>query len=216
MVAILGAGCLLFPGAGLAQGRPQTATSPPQTQETPTTAWSFSGMAYFYYLPDDDFFGIPIVYADHSHLHLEARYNYEDFATTSLFGGWKFEFGENVLWELTPILGVVAGNTDGIAPGLETSISWKKLEFYSESEYLLDRQGRDGDFYYNWTEVSYVPTDWIRAGLVAQRTKRFETDLDIQRGFLIGSSYRNFSYTFYLLNPFEDDVILVLGLTAEF
>ena len=47
-------------------------------------------------------------------------------------------------------------------------------------------------FLYNWSEVSVWATDWLRAGLVTQRTRTLRLprafQRDIQRGVLAGVS----------------------------
>ena len=196
------------PPGGAATGSAPAPGPPPE--------WSFSAGGYWYHFPDDDSFGIPLLYADRGPLHLEARYNYEDLATTSLFAGWKFEFGDRITTELTPLLGVVAGNTEGIAPGLELAVTWGPVDFYNESEYVFDRGDREENFLYAWSELGYSPADWIRVGLVGQRTRRYETEVEIQRGLLVGSSYKRLTCTLYYLNPFDDSPFLVLGLSYDF
>jgi hypothetical protein len=55
------------------------------------------------------------------------------------------------------------------------------------NEYVFDTTSKSGNFYYSWPELTYSPTDWLRVGLVAQRTKPFQSRLDVfQRGFLVG------------------------------
>src|SRR4030095_2034127 len=112
----------------------------------------------------------PIVYADRGALHLEARYNYEDLETASLFAGWTFEpdLGQEAgrAAALTPMLGAVAGQTDGIAPGLELDVGWRRIAWYAEMEYLFDAHDRDDDFFYEWSTLMYGFTDWLSAGIV--------------------------------------------------
>src|SRR3954468_4630422 len=69
--------------------------------------WSFSAAAYTYLLPDEGNYAQPTVTADHGRVHLEARYNYEDRDTGSLWIGFNVEGGEHVEWSLTPMLGGV-------------------------------------------------------------------------------------------------------------
>jgi len=56
---------------------------------------------------------------------------------------------------------------------------------------------------------------WLRFGLVTQRTRAYRTDRDIQRGFLVGLSYKQLSFTTYVFNPDESSPTLVFacGLT---
>ena len=58
--------------------------------------------------------------------------------------------------------------------------------------------------------------DWLRAGLVAQRTRAYETDLDIQRGFLVGLSYKQLSVTGHMFNPDQDEPTYVISVGVEF
>ena len=73
-----------------------------------------------------------------------------------------------------------------------------------------------GSFFYSWTELTYSPLEWCRAGLVAQRTKAYHTSLDIQRGLLIGVSHRNVDFTTYILNAGWTDPTVVLSLGVRF
>ena len=55
------------------------------------------------------------------------------------------------------MLGGVFGNTTGVAPGYKGSLSWWKLELYSEGEYVIDAGARSGNFFYNWSELTSRP-----------------------------------------------------------
>jgi hypothetical protein len=72
---------------------------------------------------------------------MEARYNYEALHTTSVFAGWRLEAGEKLQFAATPMLGFLFGQTTGIAPGLELELSYKALDFYSETEWVADFSG---------------------------------------------------------------------------
>src|SRR4030095_12729434 len=100
--------------------------------------WSFSAAALGYIVPHDRDFVQPTFTADRGRLHLEARYNYEDLETGSAWVGFNFSLGGEVALEATPMLGGVFGKTDGIAPGYKFSLTYWKLELYSEGEYLID------------------------------------------------------------------------------
>jgi hypothetical protein len=47
-------------------------------------------------------------------------------------------------------------------------------------------------------------TDSLRAGLVVQRTHAYQTDRDVQRGLILGYSYRRAEFTLCLFNPDVD------------
>jgi hypothetical protein len=216
------AACLLFTGlsvastAALAEGTGAAAPDAPLVAAEP--AWEFEVAGYGYFIPDDDDYLQPTVTADRGWLHLEARYNYEDRDTASAWLGYNFGgAGEDVEWSFTPMLGAVAGNTDGVAPGYRGWVTWRRLEFSSEGEYLFDADDSDGNFAYTWSELGAVPRDWWRFGLVVQRTRVYDTDLAIQRGLYLGVSGGWWSLTAYVFNPDESaDRVLVAGATARF
>src|SRR4029434_2830519 len=142
--------------------------------------------AYTFIIPDDREYIQPTLRADHDWLHLEARYNYVDLDTASVWIGFNWSFGDNVKFDLTPMIGGVFGDTSGVAPGYELTLTWKKLQLYSEAEYVFDCDGASDNFFYTWSELTGAFADWFRAGGVIQRTKVYDTDFDIQRGFMAG------------------------------
>jgi hypothetical protein len=186
--------------------------TPPDADDN---AWSFSASAYTYVVPDDRDYVQPTFTADRGWLHLEARYNYEALDTGSAWVGYNFSGGETLVWELTPMLGGVFGDTAGIAPGYKASLGWWKLELYSEGEYLFDMRSTSDSFFYNWSELTLAPAEWFRFGMVTQRTRVYKTDRDIQRGVLAGFSVKKVSLTGYALNPDDDKptIVLAFGLT---
>lgn len=184
----------------------------------PAPAWQFEVAGYGYFIPDDDDYLQPTVTADRGWLHLEARYNYEDRDTASAWLGHNFSgAGREVEWSFTPMLGAVSGTTDGVAPGYRGWITWRRLEFSSEGQYLFDADDSGDNYAYTWSELGMVPRDWWRLGLVVQRTRAYETDLAIQRGLYLGLSGERWSLTAYAFNPeASDDRVLVIGVTADF
>jgi hypothetical protein len=167
-------------------------------------------------VPDSRDYVQPTITADRGWLHLEARYNYENLETGSAWVGYNFSGGNKLAWKFTPMLGGVFGNTTGIAPGYNGSLSWWKLELYSEGEFVVDTGDSSGNFFYNWSELSLAPVDWFRFGLAAQRTRAYQTDRDIQRGVLVGFSYKQVSFTTYVFNPDESKPTLVLAVGLTF
>ena len=200
----------------LGHGLAQTANgSTSATDDATAKQWSFSLSTFGYLVPQDQSYGSPIFTADHRWLHLEARYNYEDQETGSLWAGYNLSVGDRLVFEATPMLGAVFGNTTGIAPGCELALSYKKIELSTESEYVYDPSDSKSSFFYSWNELVYSPTDWFHAGLVAQRTRAYHTPLDVQRGFSVGFAHKNLDFTTYVFNAGWTDptVVLALGFT---
>lgn len=178
--------------------------------------WSFSASAYTYIVPDDRDYVQPAFKADRGRLHLEARYNYEDRKTGSVWAGYNFSAGEKLTFEITPMIGGIFGDTTGVAPGFEMTLGWRRLELYSESEYVFDPGDHSANFAYTWSELTLAPADWFRFGLVAQRTRAYQTDLDVQRGLLLGFSYKWADFGAYLFNPDRDQPTLVFSVAVNF
>jgi len=179
------------------------------------TRWNHSLSGWFYIMKDDFIFS-PIYSVNKDWLHLEARYNYEDMNTFSAWFGYNFSGGNNFQYIITPMVGGIVGNTNGMAPGLEFDFVFYGFELYSESEYVIDFQDHENQYFYNWTDFTYSPLDWLWFGLSAQRTRLYQTDLEIQRGLLIGGGYKWFGLSAYLFNIGFDDPLFVLSLSFTF
>jgi hypothetical protein len=198
---------------------------PPVTPEPATTAgttgakgpeWEFSASVFGYFVPDDRDYAQPSFTADRDWLHLEARYNYEDQDTASAWFGCNLAGGEVVWWELTPMLGAVFGNTAGIAPGYRGAIGWWKLELASEGEYVFDAGDTSDSFFYNWSELTVAPIDWLRVGVATQRTRAYRSERDIQRGVLLGASFKRVDATLYVFNPDDARPTVVVAVGVGF
>ena len=172
-----------------------------QTAAPNDPTWSVSAAVYTYLLPDEGNYAQPTFAADRGWFHVEARYNYEAIRTGSLWAGYNFSGGTTVAWEITPMVGGVFGSTTGVAPGYTGSVSWWKLDLYSEGEIVFDAEQWSDSFAYNWSELAIVPAERFRFGLVTQRTRAYDSGRDIQRGLFAGVSYRNLEATTYVFYP---------------
>ena len=119
-------------------------------------------------------------------------------------------------FELTPMVGVVFGDTTGIAPGFEASLNWSTIELSSETEYVIDTNDSSASFLYTWSELTWAPVKWSRIGFVVQRTQAYHTERDIQRGFLVGFSYRRLDATVHVFNPDDSSPTVVVALALRF
>ena len=178
--------------------------------------WSASASVNIYVVEGDRTYAQPTLAADYKWLHLEARYNYEALDTGSVWLGYSLGVGETLSLEFRPLVGGVFGATTGVAPGYELTLAYWKLDLYSEGEYLFDTDDSSGNFAYTWTELGLSPVEWLRFGLVAQRTRAYQTDVEIQRGLFVGLSYRWFSFNTYVFDIDQSEQTFVLGLGASF
>lgn len=191
-------------------------TISPETPDTISSAWSFAASALHYILPVEKDFTIFIGSADYKALHLEARYNYEDLNTVSVFGGYRFETGYSFILGVTPMAGFVFGNTDGVIPGLELDMTWRKLDFYAESEYVIDFAGSENNYFYTWSELAITPLKHIRTGISANRTRLYQTELDLQRGVFVQYSFWELTTGVHYFNPLSSNDFFIATLDYEF
>jgi len=196
----------------------QAAAAPGESAaaESEPHAWAFSGSANAFLIPDDRDFLQPTINADRDALHLEARYNYEALETASLWIGCNLSAAHGDLaLAFTPMAGVAFGEASGIAPGYHVTLDWRKLEFYSEGEYLFDLDDSEDSFLYSWSQLTLSPLDWLDAGLVVQRTRVYAGARDIQRGVLLGVHYRRVGLTANVFNPDDPEPTYVIALSVD-
>jgi hypothetical protein len=213
---------VLVLGASLAAAQGTTGVTPATPKSTAVVeradqpAWPCSASLFGYLVPEDQDYVQPTFAADHGRLHLEARYNYESLQTGSAWLGYAFSAGRKLRLDITPMLGGVFGVIHGVAAGYGLTLGWSSLEFDSEGEYFFDAGDNSGDFFYSWSELSISPRDTWRAGLAAQRTRTYDTGLEVQRGFLAGVSYKRLDVTTYVFNLGWEDPTVVLAAEVGF
>jgi len=192
-----------------------TNSVPEVLHEDSADHWSFTPSLYGYIVPESRDYVNPNLSVDRGRLHLEARYNYEALDSGSLWVGYNFHTGENLVFEITPMVGGVFGHLSGVAPGCNFSLSYKRFSFSSQSELVFDASDSE-HFFYTWTELTYSPWEWLRAGVVIQRTRAYKSDLDVQRGFLVGVTYKRADFAAYVFNLGWTDPTIVLATSFNF
>ena len=178
-------------------------------------SWEGSANIGLYFFRDD-FIAMPVIQFDKNRFHLEARYNYESKETFPFWGGYNFSGGNKLEYEFTPIIGIVTGEVDGIAPGLETTLGFRNFEFYSESEYIFDFNNSDNTFFYTWTDLTWSPIEWGWIGISGQRTHLFDSDVELQHGILAGGGFKNWELTGYWYNPATKDWYFIVAASWSF
>jgi hypothetical protein len=189
---------------------PAAALAPVDSTASAPESFEFTASLFAYLLPDDDEYLCPILYADRGRLHVEARYNYEDLRTASLWVGRTWGGGEPLTWEVTPMAGIVFGRTDGAAPGVEGALGYRSLEWYVEAEYVIGFAGREDDFFFAWSELSFYPLENGRIGLVAQRTRVRDSEREVDPGLLAGATFGRIACAAYAFNLDHDDRFVAL------
>lgn len=178
-------------------------------------SWSFAVTVYPTAVRGGENYAPVIAAADRGPLHLETRYSYESIDARSAFAGWTFSGGDTVTWELTPLLGGAWGTTRAFVPALEASLAWRRLDFYVEAEHVRDKSTRNDSYLYAWSELGLRPAEWLRIGVVAQRTRVYDGERDVQRGPFAQLTWGRVTIGGYWFNPGSSDQVVVasFGLT---
>jgi hypothetical protein len=184
--------------------------------ETDSAEWTFSVEADYYIFPTDANI-LPIIFtADKGILHLEARYNYEDRYSASVLGGLNFSFGKKLNVVLTPVGGIVFGRLNAAIAGLETDLNYKRLNFNSQSEWVIDFSGKEGNYIYTFMQLGMGVTSNLVLGLTAQRTRLYQTNVDLQRGVFAEYSFGKLNLSFSYFNPFSTSYFFLPIVSFEF
>ena len=90
------------------------------------------------------------------------------------------------------------------------------VALWVQAEYVFDLRDSTQSFAYEWSELSVTGPDWLRVGLVLQRTRAFQTSTEVQGGPLAGVSFWRLSATVYFFAPGHEDQFVVLSAAGTF
>jgi hypothetical protein len=178
-----------------------------------TSDWNFGVQTDLYFA--ESFFVIPMISADKSKLHLEARYLNEEVETASAWIGYNISGGNDFKYFFTPMIGGTIGRINGLAAELDLTLNFIDFEFDNQLEYIFDVEDEDDIFYYS-LDLSYSPLDWMWFGMSGRRARIFQKGLEFERGLFLGAAYKNLQLTTYVFNIGNEDSFLMLSLEAEF
>jgi hypothetical protein len=212
MTAKLRLACAMTLLSVLAPGT--AAGTEPDAPAGPATTFAVTG--FYYAMRDQPDFGVGVASLDHGSLHLEGRYNYEARDSGSVFAGWKFAGGDTVTFAVTPIVGALFGSARGVVPGVEVGVAYGPFDAYIEAEYVRDLDQQSASYYYAWSELAWKPAQWLRIGLVGQRTHEIENGRDLQRGAFAQLIIDKVTLGVYAFNPDSASRYVIVSLGALF
>jgi hypothetical protein len=210
VLAACGAAAALAAQAGDDESAGRRASAPTKP------SWEFAVTAYPTDVRGGENYTSAIAVADRGPLHLEARYGYETMDSRSAFAGWTFSGGEGVTWEITPLLGGAWGPIRAFVPGFEASVAWKRFDFYVEGEYVRDKNEKTDRYFYAWSELGFRPVEWLRVGIVGQRTRAYGGERDIQRGPFAQVTWGPATLGGFWFNPGSSDQVFVGSVGVAF
>lgn len=180
-------------------------------------AQSHVGLEHYYYMGTYQAFTlVPVAYyQNEKNWYAEGRFNYEAVNTLSLYGGKTFERKAAVSYAVTPILGVVLGQLNGGSTGFNLEMSYKNFNFNTQSQYTFSVQQRTNNFVYSWSDLAYQFSEKFSAGVSFQQTKLYRVNGAFEKGLLVKTGYKNFSFPLYIFRPESSERYFVLGINYE-
>ena len=179
-----------------------------EPEATDTRDWSIDLAYQKYSVPADSDLSIGVASLYWHDLLVEGRYNYEARDSGSIWLGHSFTFGESWQFEIIPMVGSVFGDLQGAAPGAKIDVNWERLNIYSEFEYVFDFDGREGNFFYSWSEMTYGLRDWLRIGIVGNRTRAYDSPVEVDRGPIVKLEFDRITLSCTALNLDEAALIV--------
>jgi hypothetical protein len=166
--------------------------------------------------------GMPYVFMPVAHFrsagnwYAEARYNYEDMETLSLYLGRSFTGDKRLSYSITPMLGASVGRFKGISTALNVDLEFEQFFFSAQSQYSMATPKGKGseDFFYSWSEAGFQPLNWLYAGASFQQTYTSYERL-LEPGVLVGFSFNRFSIPIYGFDLFNSSRYFIIGLTVS-
>jgi hypothetical protein len=181
------------------------------------TAQSKKGVENYSVLnPGNALMWMPVIhYKGKKNFYAEARYNYEELNTGSLYAGRNFNGGKQLEYSVTPMAGIVFGKFNGASAAVNTEIDYSRFNFSAQFQYTVNMNNKEEDFFYNWAEVSCNFLKKLYAGFSIQQTQLYGSRLVTQTGVLAGFTAGKITVPVYLFNVMQKQKSLTVGLIFE-
>jgi hypothetical protein len=175
-----------------------------------------SGFEQYYYLQDEKpVTFVPILhFQNEKNWYAEARYNYEELQSFSLYIGRNYtkEY-KRLSYSLTPIVGAIVGRFTGGSSGINATLEFDDLFFYSQSQYTFAAKAPENDFMFSWSEVGYKPSSWFYFGYSLQHTHYRKSSINLLvNGMVIGFNAGKWTFPVYGFNLFNNQRYFVIGI----
>lgn len=156
-----------------------------------------------------------VYYQDNKGWYGEARFNYEEAQTFSLYAGKTFSKNDALSFSFTPVAGLVWGQLKGGSIGANLTLDYRILSFSSAWQYTFSREDQRSDFFFAWSELGAQVTESIYAGLAIQQTRNFGEAVHWDPGLEIGFLIQKWTFPIYIFDPTGNSRHFVLGVTRE-
>lgn len=146
--------------------------------------------------------------------HTELRYNYDALESYSLYFGKTFNKESDFSYNITSMLGIVAGRFEGVSGACNIDVDYKNFYLSSQLQYTVFTNLKQDNYFYNWSELGYQPKDWFYFGAALQHTWLSKDD-GLSAGILGSFCYKNFSLPIYVFSPLSKEPSYIFSLVYE-
>ena len=174
--------------------------------------WEAGMELYGNIVPHEPFSLTPMVYYNSEVFYAEARYNYEELHTASLYVGKYFSQEGKLSFDIAPLLGIVAGALEAGSVGASLEFRLGRWKWSVLPQYTFSWLDQTESFFYSWSELTFAATEWFALGPAAQRTKLFDTPFEIDSGLILSFNHKQWSMPLYCFNPWDDERYLMIGM----
>ncbi len=183
-----------------------------------TEAQAVLGYEQYFYADKTGFpLIIPRLYLQNKHnWYIESDINYEQLNTFSLYIGKTFTENDEFAYSVTPVIGGVMGSMKGVVIGLNTEMSYKKIQFTSQSHFVFSFKNNDTDLLSNWMELGYRVIGRTLMGLSMQTSVFGAINMKLEAGAFIRFSIKKWDFPIYCFNTTSENRYLIIGVTREF
>jgi hypothetical protein len=155
-------------------------------------------------------------YKSRSNWYAEARYNYDEVNTVSLYAGRTFRVNRELSYSITPMIGAMTGDANGGSIALNTEFDFRGFNFSLQSQYSINADSRSNNFFYSWSELSYQPLHWLFAGVSMQNTQVYRVATVHEPGVLLGFSFNEIEIPIYSFNLLDKKRYIMVGVNWQF
>lgn len=148
--------------------------------------------------------------------YFEARYNYEDLQTFSLYFGKSFYAGKKAAIEFTPMVGGVVGNLNGISPGFNFTLDYLRFTTGSQTQYTFDLKVPGNSFFWDWTNFSFGLGKHFGVGGSVQIYLPKEGENSVTAGPMVNYTFKNLQLEAYSYNFWESHPLWAIGVQYTF
>jgi hypothetical protein len=190
---------------------------------------------YCYFSKNGDVTIVPILhYQSFDNWYVEARYNYEELNSYSLYFGKTFASRERYRlpantflmarkkrrrkfsYSVTPMVGAVTGKFKGGSIGLNLTMDYGKIFFATQSQSTFSSANEDSSFSFIWSELAYQPSKWLFSGLAFQQTHFLLNNSDsFDPGIVVGFLAGLWTFPLYVFNPVSNNQYFVAGINLR-